>query len=225
MKVGENEFVIESGTVQTANTLARHTRNGMLIYEPEETEHFLSLLRGSRVIFDIGSHIGYYALVAAVSDEERQVYAFELLPSFAREVERHAAINGLSDRVEVIQRPVGRTGDKVEYESFAEYGRDVAISIDDFCFHRTVHPDLVKMDIEGFELEALEGGSATFSRARPRLLLSYHPEMIRSRGREPQRVLELLLNYKYEVRTTEGQVIMTPGRAPDSLCSFICLPR
>lgn len=225
VRFGENEIVIESGTVQTANTLARHTRNGLLIYEPEETRHFLSLLDDSSVVFDIGSHIGYYALVAATANQSAEVYAFELLPSFALEIERHAAANGLSDRIHVVRQPIGRTGDTIEYESFAEYGAEVAISIDDFCLLRAVHPKFIKMDIEGFELEALEGAVATFSDHRPRLLLSYHPPMIRSRGRDPQRVLKTILDYDYEVRTTEGKVIGTPAEAPDSLCSFVCLPR
>ena len=49
------------------------------------------------------------------------------------------------------------------------------ITIDDYCGKNNIKPDFIKMDIEGSELLALEGGINTIINHRPQLAISiYH---------------------------------------------------
>lgn len=49
------------------------------------------------------------------------------------------------------------------------------IKLDDFCKERNVTPTFIKMDIEGAELDALQGAAATIKQHKPRLAIClYH---------------------------------------------------
>jgi len=60
-------------------------------------------------------------------------------------------------------------------------------------------PDLIKLDIEGYEAEALRGAHLTLQR-RPLLVLEWHPAMLRHRGLDPLRALDPLIaaGYSFE---------------------------
>jgi hypothetical protein len=62
-----------------------------------------------------------------------------------------------------------------------------------------IAPDLVKVDIEGAEIELLEGAREVCLRHRPTLLIEFHQRRLRGHGRDPARMLELLEEYGYRV--------------------------
>ena len=50
-----------------------------------------------------------------------------------------------------------------------------ATTMDKFCCNNNIMPDFIKMDIEGAEMPALEGGMKTIQECRPQLAISiYH---------------------------------------------------
>jgi len=66
-------------------------------FEPESIELFRRLARRADVIFDIGAHTGYYALVAALTRPEARVFAFEPLPSLAQRIRENASLNAVKN--------------------------------------------------------------------------------------------------------------------------------
>ncbi|MEY7849197.1 FkbM family methyltransferase [Natrarchaeobius sp. A-rgal3] len=67
------------------------------------------------VVFDVGAHVGIYALALASGEPDRRVVAFEpSLPVVAR-LRENARLNSLEDRIDV--RPIG-VGDDVGYRPF-----------------------------------------------------------------------------------------------------------
>lgn len=53
-----------------------------------------------------------------------------------------------------------------------------SIRIDDFCKMKGIYPDIITIDIEGAEVEALKGARETLSTHRPLCYVSVHPEFI-----------------------------------------------
>jgi FkbM family methyltransferase len=50
-----------------------------------------------------------------------------------------------------------------------------AVSIDGLCNELAMQPDIIKIDVEGAELEVLRGSVAILSKYRPQLRLAFHP--------------------------------------------------
>ena len=72
------------------------------------------------------------------------------------------------------------------------------ITLDKFCFERNIFPDFIKMDIEGAELSALNGGIKTIKKCRPQLAISiYHSS--EDFVNIPLYLKENLENYKFRL--------------------------
>jgi hypothetical protein len=54
------------------------------------------------------------------------------------------------------------------------------VALDDFCRERNLWPDLLKVDVEGFEVEVLTGASECLKRVK-RLALEFHNDDLRDR--------------------------------------------
>ena len=140
------------------------------------------------VFYDIGSNVGFFSLVAARTvGAQGHVYAFEPLPLNARCIRANAAANRF-DNVTVVETAVGAAeGTEALYVtahpggatlSRADSPPDVTgtipvtvTSIDRFVAddrHRP--PSLVKIDVEGLELEVVKGMVETLRVTRPVVL-------------------------------------------------------
>jgi len=153
-----------------------------------------------RDVLDIGAHAGYYALTLAPA--ARRVYAFEPDGRNLPGLRRNAARAGT---VEVVAKAVGRApgrarfdtgGDSAVSHLSADSGEEVeVVSVDSFVAATPgCDPAVIKIDVEGFDLDVLLGAEATLSRCRPVVLTEFNP----APGNDPA-VLSALaarLNYR-----------------------------
>ena len=132
----------------------------------------------TRDFLDIGSHIGYYALYLAPL--VRRAYAFEPCPRnlpYLRDNARRAA------NVEVVEMAVSSFDSEADFfsgrgtavGSLENVGGDVVrvmvTSVDSFlATHSEIEPSLIKTDIEGHDLSALQGMGATVQKFQPLIL-------------------------------------------------------
>jgi hypothetical protein len=85
-------------------------------------------------------------------------------------------------------------------------------SIDELCDERALAPDWITLDIEGFEIAALEGARETLSKCRGRLgiVVEMHPTIWPADGR--RRLTDLLGSVAMKAIPLTGQ--------PDPLASY-----
>jgi FkbM family methyltransferase len=161
------------------------------LVEPEKTDALLRVLEPGQVFFDIGANIGYYTQLA--SDRlgpGGTVVAFEPSPRNLSYLYRHVTLNRASNVVIV---PVA-CSDTTGLAMFAENadcaeGRLVqagigpaptrpslvaTVAIDDVVRLIGQTPHVVKIDVEGAEVQVLRGAAATIATARPILILAVH---------------------------------------------------
>jgi FkbM family methyltransferase len=145
-------------------------------YEPLNTYRFKRVLQRGMVVVDVGANIGYFTLLAAsLVGEEGQVFAIEPWPanfavlqqSIARNALRHVrafpfglgATEGLGHVSQADQRVFNnRTATMAGDEGT---GTPVAVRTLDHCISEwhLDRIDLLKIDVDGYETQILEGAS------------------------------------------------------------------
>ena len=161
-------------------------------YEPEIAEKFVKYAKRSNVIYDIGAHIGYYTLLASkFTEPDGKIFAFEPLPGNLQQLKRHVEINNRSNVV-LIEKAVsiktGKTlftnsGNNVansicENSPMFQFGQSIEVktcTLDDLLLNGDLlPPQLIKMDIEGAEFDALRGAELLLRKHHPTIFLSTH---------------------------------------------------
>lgn len=139
------------------------------------------------IVLDCGASWGDTTVMfAKMVGPEGQVHAFEFVPDTVCIFELNLQANlDLENRVQLCRRPVGRDSGE-QYPSKAQDpgpGADLeeaqigeTIAIDDYVKQQDLaRVDFIKMDIEGSEIDALDGAATTVQRWHPRLAISaYH---------------------------------------------------
>jgi FkbM family methyltransferase len=80
-------------------------------------------------------------------------------------------------------------------------------SVDELCAELDFQPDLVKIDVEGYELAVLGGARATLGRHRPLVFLELHPRRLRELGGSVAEVDRLLAGLGYGFHALNGSPI------------------
>lgn len=147
-------------------------------------EALAARLEPGAVFYDVGSNIGFFAMIAArLVGASGRVYAFEPVPANAECIRANARRNHLAN-LEVVQAAVGSTTGTARlhltrHPGGATLSEDLPtdctsaidvplISLDDLVkAQRAEPPTVVKIDVEGFELDVLAGMEHLLDAYRP----------------------------------------------------------
>src|SRR5262249_44198555 len=157
---------------------------------------------------DVGANIGYYTLVAArIVGAAGAVYAFEPNAPIRERLERHIALNGLSNVVVSAEAVSAETGEIGFYASVNPENQGSssllpgeglgaeqivpAVALDDLVARHRRRFDLLKMDVEGAELQLFAGGKS--------LLASAHAPALLFESTHLAPALDLLRGHGYQV--------------------------
>jgi FkbM family methyltransferase len=162
-----------------------------IAWNPDEYAAFRYDIRPGDVVFDIGANLGAYTLVFGQwVGAGGRVFSFEPAPDARRGLARHVDINGLIERVVVRAEAVsgsegtaqflasGTSGaNRLTPETAAESCSVPTTTIDALCTSLGVRPRLIKVDVEGAELDVLRGARQTIAAAGDglRLYVEMHP--------------------------------------------------
>ena len=138
-------------------------------------EYFLDgfLPENGKVILDCGAAMGDTAIVFADQYPDSKIYSFECIEKNIELLNKNLELNNISNVIPINVFLSSKTGkiniDSIEYDS---------ISIDDYVKKNNINNiGLIKFDIEGAELEALNGGINTIKKHKPLLYIPiYHLE-------------------------------------------------
>jgi FkbM family methyltransferase len=166
-------------------------------YESENQRLFLEHVRPGSVVFDIGANAGFFTLLASrLAGSDGLVVAFEPFPAALAHLRRHLELNGV-ENVRVVAAAVSDAPGSARFHAHAQItmGRlddagELAVDVvrlDDLCTDGTLPvPDVLKVDVEGAELQVLRGAETILRTRRPTILLATH-------GSESDRACRALL--------------------------------
>jgi FkbM family methyltransferase len=156
-------------------------------YEVARVRAFANAVTPGAVVYDVGANVGIYSLLASLrAGPSGKVYAFEPLERNLLYLRRHLTLNHVENCV-ILERAVcNREGTRpfsvaAWSSSMAHLAPDGEALIRstslDSCVYgeeRLRPPDILKIDVEGAELEVLEGATRTLTEFRPTIFLEIH---------------------------------------------------
>lgn len=178
-------------------------------YESFELDVYRRLAPKTEVIFDVGANIGLYAAVAGKENPRAKIISFEPVDENIVYLKKNIEANLLTN-VEIIEAAVGEKAGKIEMflsdisighhsavadERDRRSGRSVVVpvvSIDDYVASTGLAPNLLKVDVEGFDIFVFKGARETLNKYKPTIFAEYGPDMMKRQGYEPKEFLDLL---------------------------------
>lgn len=188
-------------------------------FETDLTAMFMDILRPGMTVYDVGSHFGYFSLLAsALVENHGRVFAFEpTSKTYGVLCENAARRPNISCNNVAAYRETGEitfadqglddsslnfiVGDQPESadSSAGSVIKVPAVKLDDFAEEHP-DPDFVKIDAEGAEGPILEGMAAIITRSRPAISLEMGDQVCERTGNRPCREnAEFLLDHGYGV--------------------------
>jgi FkbM family methyltransferase len=205
--MGVGRFYIDSNPA----LVKRHLAAG-IPWEPHVLEQFSRHVVPGSTALDIGAHIGSLTVpLARAVGKQGMVYAFEPQKRIYRELVHNLKLNHI-DNVKPLRFAVGARNEVIEMNPTAVFdGRTKVGKGGDRAELRTVdsfgfcNVSLIKIDVEGFEVEVLKGAERTIRTWHPVLVLEielahlYHQLPPREKARVDE-AKRLLGRYGYEYR-------------------------
>jgi len=201
-------------------------------YEEDATQRICGLIRPGDVVYDLGANAGYYAMVFAKYTRGR-IHAFEPMPDQQQIFRYHLATNHVENVVlhpfavsdvsgtrqfsNVAAMPVNTYVSTSSSFDISNSTISVeTVSIDDFVYVRGFEPpQVMKIDVEGAELDVLMGARRVLTEVKPFLLLGTHdvhyPDV-------REKCCQFLRDLGYTVEPTDED------KSSMGLDDFICLP-
>lgn len=164
--------------------------------ETNDLNAFSKLIHHGDIILDIGANTGLYSIVSSIASQETIIYAFEPNPINLVRLNRNIELNSISN-ISIIPFAVGNSNQEISFtvpeddslsdtssavESFSKSTyrgelkwKNIKVSqvrIDDFIkSHNIAKINMLKIDVEGYEIEVLKGSMQSILRWKPVILI------------------------------------------------------
>jgi FkbM family methyltransferase len=228
--------------------LPRSLRSG----EPTAEERFLRDLQlDGMTIFDVGAFQGALSMFfAARAGADGQVIAFEPHPFSYGRILTHLDLNGVSNvdvrnvaigskpgTLRLVGSPSGdgtttanealqrglRTGDPMA--PLREFSVRVTSIDAEMQAGDMPHPDFVKIDVEGMELQVLEGMDETIRTSKPALYIEMHGAGEKAKRINAEAVIGFLVDHDYDLQHVESGRPISMKSADSALEGHLyCVP-
>lgn len=184
-------------------------------YERRELTFLKKYVKKSWICLDIGANIGFYTLnLSKLVDKNGKIYAIEPSPTNYKKLNENIAINNLDNCITSNIALSSQSGEflfSVSPHHNSGWGRlgkwksaqsEVIVNVktlDDFLiFNNISNIDFLKIDIEGHELEFLEGAKNTLKNGIiKRIMIEYCGYVLEPQGISLKQYVDAIMNFDY----------------------------
>jgi FkbM family methyltransferase len=204
-------------------------------HEPGFTYVMMQEIREGITVVDIGANIGYYALLESrLVGKTGRVYAIEPAPDNFKRLRANIALNNYAN-IEVFQLAVGnKNGKEKLYLSASPNLHNLlgiegktgksktyigaidieTVTLDEFLKDKKP-PDLVRMDVEGYEYHITEGMKKTLGEARNlAVFMELHLSTMKTAGLNIAEMFETFYHAGFEPKYLIKRHLMFPYQNP-----------
>jgi len=188
-------------------------------WEPEEGELLAQFFRPGLRFLDVGANVGYFSLLVAARCPGAQIHAFEPHPltsqvlalnawGCAADITVHALALSDGDRILALSTAETNLGDTRTRAAASGSMLCPAAPLDEVLPGAVF--DLVKIDVQGFEAEAIAGMAGMIVRSPQVVIVAeFWPDALRERGLDPIAVLAAYRELGLTVRVQVGRDLTT----------------
>jgi FkbM family methyltransferase len=184
----------------------------------EELASFIALGRSARTVFDVGAWKGLFSIVFCALGRDKRAVAYEPSSLGVSAIAELARQNGCADRLTIVPAAVGlssgRITGRIAPSGIISLGADRSggdavddlpiVSLDDEVRRTGLVPDLLKIDVEGYEHEVIAGARQLLREHKPAICLELHLDLLERRGLSPALVIAELESHGYRFRSCAG---------------------
>lgn len=182
-------------------------------YEPFQSDILLELGKISQRFLDIGANMGFYSLALANENPHLLVTSFEPQPAVYQRMLQNIELNNLHEQIELINMGLGQQADElIMYiprftgsggASFRNLHKDegeatqIKVPVATLDSVKIGVADLIKIDVEGCELNVVSGARSLIAQSRPTIMAELLRKWMKPFGHSPQMFLDKLANFDY----------------------------
>jgi FkbM family methyltransferase len=217
-------------------------------YSTDQLYLLRSILKPGMVFVDVGANKGEFTVFAAKYTEGGKVLAFEPVEALCEELAANVMANGFQ-HVQIIRKGLGNTRKQmVVYNAkgtketelnmglFTLYPRAGVdhpgsmieiLPLDDYFREQQIRRvDVIKIDIEGGELDMLEGASETIGRWKPVIFIEINSITSQAAGHDPGRIVRFLESRGYQCARIgrKGKTRIVREKDLKNFQNLICWP-
>lgn len=201
-------------------------------YEPYQSDLLVSLGKISEHFLDIGSNMGFYSLALATENTSLIVDAFEPQPAVFSKLQRNVEINLLDNRVRTHNIGLGKevgtlkmfvprftgSGGASFQNLHEDEGEATEINVNVEILDQVIATkiDLIKIDVEGFELNVLHGAKSLVSEMKPTIVVELLRKWMKPFGHTPQMFLDVMNEYGYLCFAIDDRELISISKIDDT---------
>jgi FkbM family methyltransferase len=192
--------------------VSHHLQQGV-VFEPEMVRFIFGALRPGDHVLDLGANIGWFSLfMSQLVGPTGSVLAVEASPENINKFMRNLNINQQSN-LSLVPKALSYRPGKIEFFQCKDTGQNSAwkneinclatveveaTTLDEICADRVV-PRLIKMDIEGSELNAITGGRQLLAQHPPFVLMEFNETALAGMGATVRDLRAFMHDFNYEL--------------------------
>lgn len=178
VRIHTNQDILNISGPRRSHQIKRIKQHGQ--YEPVLTNEIYECLDSKSVFFDVGSYFGYYTQIASAAGvDSDNIYAFEANPL------RCKILSKCNDDIHIVNSQVGSNNSE--------------LSIDSFANRQETSPDIIKIDVDGYEYDVVKGIESILTNTNIRVYVEIHPFYLDKIGKSSKDILDLVEDFNCEL--------------------------
>jgi FkbM family methyltransferase len=200
------------------------------------------LIGKNHTVIDVGTNIGETLMnFAKLTQPEGEVHGFEPDPLNYQRCCENLELNNFNNIIPnnlglgakageyfiKIDTPSNRGGNKISAE-YIENNTEIIqiITLDQYVQEKKIKKiDLIKIDVEGYELQVLKGSEQLIQRFKPLFFIELDDSNLKEQGDSAKALIHYLTQFNYFITNAEtGEVVTTATNFSNCHYDIICRP-
>ena len=186
-------------------------KNKNLVYELPLISSIIEIINktGFKNFLDVGAFMGYYSILLSKFFKKNflNIYAIESNPSYCEIIKKNLSENKSLD-IKIINAALSNNNDEdlfIDKESIKTKENNMNLikikskTLDYICFHNFIKPEIVKIDVHGFEGKVLNGFTENLKENVKVIFLELHSQeyLQEYSGTTKKEIINFLINKKF----------------------------